>query len=130
MLRRYFLLATAAMIVGKWPSQALADKSDLRGFEDVGGPDLETALKKGLLCRRPIEFEFIDLVVDAVAKNKLPVDLVFSTFIWARRKRPYPFVYFRRALRVRAAAQGIDFESKEEGDEPEEAKQFRFFFGD
>jgi len=114
MHRRLFIFSgVAAAFFGRRLARVLADKSDLDGFRDVGGPDLEMTLKKGLLCRRPIEFEFIDIVVDAVAKNVLPIDLVYSTFIWARRKRPYPFVYFRRALRMRAAARDIDFEKQD-----------------
>jgi hypothetical protein len=112
MRRRLFLFASAVTaIFGRLPTRVQASPADLDGFRDVGGPDLETALKKGLMCRRPIEFEFIDLVVDAVADGVLPIDLVYSTFVWARRKRPYPFVYFRRALRMRAAAREIVFET-------------------
>jgi hypothetical protein len=111
MRRRTFLLSGPfAALLGGLPRLGHGSPADLDGFRDVGGPDLKVTLEKGLLCRRPVEFEFVQLVVDRVAENVLPVDLVYSTFIWARRKRPYPFVYFRRALRVRAAARDIVFE--------------------
>jgi hypothetical protein len=38
----------------------------------------------------------------------LPLELVVSTFRWARPKRPYGFPYFERALKVRAAKLGIE----------------------
>jgi hypothetical protein len=118
MRRRLFVISSVvAALFGRLPARSMAGKGDLDGFRDVGGPDLKTALEKGLLCRRPVEFEFVDLVVDRVAQDILPVDLVYSTFIWARRKRPYPFVYFRRALRMRAAAREIDFETDPNPDE-------------
>ena len=46
MRRRLFVLSgVVAALFGRWPARALADKSDLDGFRDVGGPDLETTLK-------------------------------------------------------------------------------------
>ena len=72
--------------------------------------DLKLQLEKGLRARRPVEFEFVELVVQMVANETLPLDLVKSTFLWARKKAlttPYPFPYFETALRVRAAKQGI-----------------------
>jgi hypothetical protein len=43
-----------------------------------------------------------------VDQGKLPRDLVYSTFGWARKKRPYPFPYFERGLKKRAARIGIE----------------------
>ncbi len=71
-------------------------------------PDLKNQLEKGLKARLPREFEFIELVVGKVEANQLPLDLVTSTFLWARPKRPYPFPYFERGLRLRAAQRGIE----------------------
>jgi len=73
--------------------------------------DLKQQLEKGLKARRPQEFAFVALVVDMVDEDKLPLSLVKSTFLWARKKAAstrYPFPYFERALRVRAAKQGYD----------------------
>jgi hypothetical protein len=64
-------------------------------------------LEKGLRARLPREFEFIARVVDMVDKKQLPRELVESTFQWARRKPRYPFPYFERGLRDRAAKLGI-----------------------
>ncbi len=72
--------------------------------------DLQQQLEKGLRARRPEEFKFVKLVVTMVGNNTLPLPLVKGTFLWAKKKAlttPYPFPYFERALRVRAAKQGI-----------------------
>jgi len=69
--------------------------------------DLQDQLEGGLRARLPTEFAFIRRVVNLVDANRLPLDLVMSTFKWARRKKPYPFPYFERALRTRAARLGI-----------------------
>lgn len=69
--------------------------------------DLQEQLEDGLLARLPTEFAFIGRVVRLVEGRRLPLGLVVSTFQWARRKRPYPFPYFERALRTRAARLGI-----------------------
>lgn len=71
------------------------------------GPDLKDTLEKGLKARRPVEFNFIALVVNKVNDGTLPVSLVNSTFLWARKHRPYPFPYFERGLRERAKKAGI-----------------------
>jgi hypothetical protein len=70
-------------------------------------PTLKQQLQTGLLARTPHEQEFVDLVVAKVDSGDLPLGLVQSTFLWARRHRPYPMQYFERALRVRAAEVGI-----------------------
>lgn len=72
--------------------------------------DLQEMLEKGLRARRPQEFAFIGRVVDQVEAGTLPIDLVRSTFDWARRKRPYPYPYFERAIQVRAARVGLTVE--------------------
>ncbi|GEM_PF-604834 len=69
--------------------------------------ELSDLLHSGLRTRLPEEKEFVDHVVERVAENKLPLDLVLGTFLWARRRQPYPFPYFERGLRVRAARQGF-----------------------
>jgi hypothetical protein len=69
--------------------------------------DLQEQLEDGLKARLPREFAFIDRVVALVREGRLPLDLVKGTFQWARSKRPYPFPYFERGLRLRAAKLGI-----------------------
>jgi hypothetical protein len=70
--------------------------------------NLKVQLQAGLKARLPGEFAFIDRVVAMVEQKKLPFDLVQSTFMWARVKKPYPFPYFENGLRTRAAKQGIE----------------------
>jgi hypothetical protein len=70
-------------------------------------PTLKQQLEFGLLARTPDEQAFIAKVVGLVDCGDLPLSLVQSTFLWARRKRPYPMPYFEQALKVRAAAMGI-----------------------
>ena len=69
--------------------------------------DLQEQLESELQARRPVEFAFIDRVCDLVETDVLPVDLVNTTFLWARPKRPRPYVYFERAMRIRAAKRGV-----------------------
>lgn len=71
-------------------------------------PTLKQQLQAGLLARTPHEQAFVDEVVAMVDSGDLPLSLVQSTFLWARRHRPYPMQYFERALRVRAHDLGIN----------------------
>lgn len=72
--------------------------------------DLKTQLNSELRARRPVEFEFIARVVDLVEQEVLPMDLVQSSFMWARRKNPHRFQYFRHCLIIRARRLGIEIE--------------------
>lgn len=72
-----------------------------------GVASLKDQLQDGLQARLPREFAFVDHVVKLVNEGKLPRSLVDSTFLWARPKKPYPFPYFERALRIRAARIGV-----------------------
>jgi hypothetical protein len=70
--------------------------------------ELKEQLKNGLLVQRPEDQAFVDHVVIMVEQNRLPMELVKSTFQWARRKKkPYPFPYFRKGLEIRAAEIGV-----------------------
>ncbi len=70
--------------------------------------DLSETLRFGLKCRRPVEFEFVALVVEKVDDKELPRDLVLSMFDYARRKRPnQPFPYFEAGMKKRAEAIGV-----------------------
>lgn len=69
--------------------------------------DLRTTLQKGLKARRPEEFEFINQVIALVDAKVLPITMVQSTFIWARRVPRTPMPYFERALRLRAKRIGV-----------------------
>lgn len=68
---------------------------------------LKDQLDAGLKARQPEEFAFIAKVCTMVDRKQLPFDMVKGTFMWARKKLPYPYPYFERGLRLRAAQQGI-----------------------
>jgi hypothetical protein len=71
--------------------------------------ELADTLRAGLKCRRPIEFEFVALVVQKVEAKELPRDLVLSMFDYARKRRPHqPFPYFEAGMKKRAAAIGVE----------------------
>ena len=71
--------------------------------------DLSETLRFGLKCRRPVEFEFVALVVQKVENNQLPQDMVLSMLQYARKKRPdQPFPYFEAGMKKRAAAIGVE----------------------
>lgn len=68
-------------------------------------------IKAGLRTAVPEENGFVQHVIDMVNQGELPVDLVDSTFQWARKKPQNRFQYFKRALIVRAAKIGINIPS-------------------
>lgn len=74
------------------------------------GNEFETNLRAGLKARRPEEIAFVQLVVQKVKNDELPLSLVRSTFLWARRQPRYPAFYFEQGLRTRAAKEGISLD--------------------
>ena len=56
------------------------------------------------------EGDFIERVLALVQKGTLPLDLVQSTFLWAKKKPRNKFYYFKQGLILRAAEQGIHVE--------------------
>ncbi len=70
-------------------------------------PTLKEQLETGLLARTPAEQAFVAKVVQLVDDGELPNSLVQSTFLYARKKLPYPMPYFQRALKIRAKRVGI-----------------------
>jgi hypothetical protein len=102
--RRQLLLALFAGFASK---TALVWSQDTPG---VATADLKDQLEKGLRARLPREFAFIGRVIYMVDHKELPLDLVKSTFDWAREKaktKRYPFPYFEQAMRIRAKRIGI-----------------------
>ncbi len=73
-----------------------------------GLPTLKDTLEKGLKARRPEEFAFIATVVDKVHEGDLPLSVVDSTFLWARRHDTHEFQYFQSAIRERARKIGVE----------------------
>jgi len=115
----WVVIAVVASVIGPRtaaaaPTGARADIPDRAGdgfFPDrVEVADLQEQLENGLQARLPAEFAFIARVVMKVEQNQLPLELVKGTFQWSRGKKPYPFPYFERALRLRAAELGIQLD--------------------
>ncbi len=64
-------------------------------------------MKVALHTATPQEKGFIEYVVARVQAGTLPLDLVESTFLWARKKPTRKFYYFKFGLIERAAKRGI-----------------------
>ena len=64
-------------------------------------------MKVALQTATPEEDGFIEYVLDRVDQGRLPLDLVESTFLWAKKKPRHKFQYFKRGLILRAAKRGI-----------------------
>jgi hypothetical protein len=50
---------------------------------------------------------FIEYVLERVDRGTLPLSLVQSTFLWAKKKPYKKFFYFKQGLILRAQKQGI-----------------------
>jgi hypothetical protein len=96
MLRAYSRLAVVLLLL----ATALVPVAEA----GVLDPDM---MKVALHTATPQENGFIEAVVARVDRGTLPLDLVQSTFLWARRKPRKRFYYFKQALILRAAARGI-----------------------
>lgn len=99
-----FIALTAGVVVAESAEDPPGTPTPTPG---VSSADLEQQLKSGLKARRPVEFEFIRSVVQKVKDKQLSIELVQSTYLWARRKQPYPYPFFERGLKERAAREGI-----------------------
>ncbi len=73
--------------------------------------DLRTQLERGLLARRDVEFEFLQLVVAKVESGELPRKLVQQSFLWARKRPARRVQYFEQSLRRRARQARIAFDT-------------------
>jgi hypothetical protein len=72
---------------------------------------LREQLQKGLKCRRPSDFAFVDHVADLVEQGKLPLNLVNICFDWSRQRNSHiPIVYFERSLIMLAAQKGFSLD--------------------
>jgi hypothetical protein len=74
--------------------------------DDNGALDANK-MKVALHTATPQEGNFIENIVANVQNGGLPLDLVQSTFLWAKKKPHKKFYYFKRGLILRAAQQGI-----------------------
>jgi hypothetical protein len=68
--------------------------------------DAET-LKVALRVGRPEDENFIDRTVEMMNEGELPRIIVYKSYLWARKKRKHKFQYFKRAVIVLAAREGI-----------------------
>jgi hypothetical protein len=64
-------------------------------------------MKVALRTATPEDDGFIDRVLKLVERGTLPLDMVESTFLWARKKPQRKFQYFKYGLLARAQQQGI-----------------------
>ena len=97
-------IRTLAAVIGSLPIGGVIFCQEPRGVAT-----LTETLRFGLKARRPVEFEFIDLVVGKVEQKLLPRDMALSAMTYAQMKnkdRPYP--YFEFTLKKRAAAIGVN----------------------
>lgn len=102
MLRRQFLHLVSVGIT------AFFSLFVVQSRVESGAASLRETLEKGLRARRPVDFEFIDNVVDLVDKGDLSRTLVMACFEYARRKdRNQPIRYFIPALRAQAEKVGV-----------------------
>ena len=108
---RYAVLAGLAILMLSigWSAANAWGQGDT-GQIAPGGPDLQTTLQTGLKARRPQEFAFIAQVVEMVGDGTLPRSMVVTSFLWARKHRPYPFPYFEFGLRAQAAQVGVQID--------------------
>jgi hypothetical protein len=103
MNRRVWICSLAALI------SSLPISGVVFGQEPRGVATLTETLRFGLKCRRQVEFDFVDLVVEKVEQKLLPRDMALSAMTYAQTKnkdRPYP--YFEFSLKKRAAAIGVN----------------------
>jgi hypothetical protein len=87
------LVAQTGRVMGQQPAVAAGG---------VAGLDLQTQLEKGLLARRPVEFDYIQQIVTLVEAGQLPREMVTTTFVWARKRPSRQLQYFQFALATRA----------------------------
>jgi hypothetical protein len=91
--------------------------------KDTGGLTAEN-MKVALHTSTEQEGHFIEKVLAKVKKGTLPLDLVQSTFLWAKRKPTNKkFYYFKQGLILRAEALGIHLDRDEPQDKPAARKK-------
>ena len=100
MNRRFFFAMAAAGLAATARAQQPAPVT--------GDASLKETLTFGLRPRLPADYAFIDVVIARVDNKTLPLELVIAVYRWSLDKRPYPYPFFERALRVKARAIGVD----------------------
>jgi hypothetical protein len=90
------LLVALVLLATPWSRTASAD-------EKLSAEVMKIALHTSTAQ----EEGFIEYVLERVDKGTLPLKLVQSTFLWAKKKPVKKFFYFKEGLILRAAKQGI-----------------------
>jgi hypothetical protein len=122
--RRTIVLSTAAvLVVGGWCATAVSqitrnapDRMSSRPLDPAQPTTYHDVLVFGLKARLPSELAYVDSVVLAVERGKLPSRLVDQTFFWARTRASRnmfgranrPIIYFIAALNARVAKLGLN----------------------
>ena len=75
--------------------------------KSVDNPLDAKTMQVALHTATPEENGFIEYVLDRVDKGTLPLDMVESTFLWAKKKPQRKFQYFKHGLILRAEQKGI-----------------------
>ena len=103
-MKRILLTLAAVIFVGSpllAGVSAARDNNVMTRTGKVNPSALREMLTKGLKATRPDEKVYIDLVVDLVVLEKLPIAYVYASFSYARKRRPdYPFPYFNHSLKA------------------------------
>lgn len=98
MSRNIFRIAIVLAVLS-----ALVAKNTAWAAEPLDAETIKAALK----TTDQEEDGFVQRVVDRVNQGTLPRKTVETAFVWAKRKSGRKFQYFRRAVIVLAARQGI-----------------------
>ncbi len=102
------LLCAACLLIAAFSAGIAGAQIQVNPTSPYVQVTLKEQLEKGLKCRRPLEFQFVDHVAKLVERGKLPLDLVNICFDWSRQRSNHiPFVYFQQSLRMLAAQQGF-----------------------
>lgn len=104
MTRRFALPLVLALVFVCGPGNAAGPLPFDGG--GVTGLNLKTQLQKGLKARRPVEFQYIDEIIELVEEGKLPRKLVVTTYLASQRQSRRELQYFQLALEARA--RGLD----------------------
>jgi len=111
LLRATLLLTLCCGILTMWGPAARAQVSTRNPTSPYVQVTLRQQLQKGLKCRRPSDFAFVNHVVDLVDEGKLPIDLVNICFDWSRQRSNHiPIVYFERSLTQLARQKGFSLD--------------------
>ena len=77
------------------------------GQKSVDNPLDAKVMQVALHTATPEDNGFIEYVLNRVDKGTFPLDIVESTFLWAKKKPQRKFQYFKRGLILRAEKEGI-----------------------